>query len=201
MINDSTTYAPCMAKLIYSAITSLDGYVADKEGNFDWAAPSEEVHAFANQLERSIGTHLFGRRMYETMVYWETAHTRPDSSPVELDYAEVWQAADKIVYSRTMADVSSARTRIEREFDPDSVRELKQRAGRDLSVGGAELAAQAIKADLVDEYHLFVNPVVVGGGTSALPDDIRLDLELLDEHRFASGVVHLHYRSATAQSG
>jgi dihydrofolate reductase len=201
MINDSTTYAPCMAKLIYSAITSLDGYVADKGGNFDWAAPSEEVHAFANQLERSIGTHLFGRRMYETMVYWETAHTRPDSSPVELDYAEVWQAADKIVYSRTMADVSSARTRIEREFDPDSVRELKQRAGRDLSVGGAELAAQAIKADLVDEYHLFVNPVVVGGGTSALPDDIRLDLELLDEHRFASGVVHLHYRSATTQSG
>jgi dihydrofolate reductase len=201
MINDSTTYAPCMAKLIYSAITSLDGYVADKEGNFDWAAPSEEVHAFVNQLERSIGTHLFGRRMYETMVYWETAHTRPDSSPVELDYAEVWQAADKIVYSRTMADVSSARTRIEREFDPDSVRELKQRAGRDLSVGGAELAAQAIKADLVDEYHLFVNPVVVGGGTSALPDDIRLDLELLDEHRFASGVVHLHYRSATTQSG
>jgi dihydrofolate reductase len=201
MINDSTTYAPCMAKLIYSAITSLDGYVADKGGNFDWAAPSEEVHAFANQLERSIGTHLFGRRMYETMVYWETAHTRPDSSPVELDYAEVWQAADKIVYSRTMADVSSARTRIEREFDPDSVRELKQRAGRDLSVGGAELAAQAIKADLVDEYHLFVGPVVVGGGTSALPDDIRLDLELLDEHRFASGVVHLHYRSATTQSG
>ena len=201
MINDSTTYAPCMAKLIYSAITSLDGYVADKEGNFDWAAPSEEVHAFVNQLERSIGTHLFGRRMYETMVYWETAHTRPDSSPVELDYAEVWQAADKIVYSRTMADVSSARTRIEREFDPDSVRELKQRTGRDLSVGGAELGAQAIKADLVDEYHLFVNPVVVGGGTSALPDDIRLDLELLDEHRFASGVVHLHYRSATTQSG
>jgi dihydrofolate reductase len=201
MINDSAPYAPWMAKLIYSAITSLDGYVADKQGNFDWAAPSEEVHAFANQLERSIGTHLFGRRMYETMVYWETAHTRPDSSPVELDFAEVWQAADKVVYSRTMTDVSSARTRIEREFDPDSVRELKQSAGRDLSVGGAELAAQAIKAGLVDEYHLFVNPVAVGGGTSALPDDIRLDLELLDEHRFASGVVHLHYRSATTKPG
>src|SRR4029450_9264963 len=138
------------------------------------AAPSEELDAFHNQLERSIGTHLFGRRMYETMVYWETAHTRPDSSPVELDYAEVWQAADKIVYSRTMADVSSARTRIEREFDSASVRELKQRAGRDLSVGGAELAAQAIKADLVDEYHLFVNPVGVGGGMSALPDDIQI---------------------------
>ena len=187
-----------MAKLIYSAITSLDGYVADKDGNFDWAAPSEDVHAFVNELERSVGTYLYGRRMYETMVYWETAHTRPESSPVELDYAEVWQAADKLVYSRTMADVSSARTRIEREFDPDSVRKLKESAGRDLSVGGAELAAQAIKDGLVDEYHLFINPIVVGGGTSALPDNIRLVLELLDEHRFYSGVVHLHYRQTDA---
>jgi dihydrofolate reductase len=189
---------PCMAKLIYSAITSLDGYVADKDGKFDWAAPSEEVHAFVNQLERSVGTYLYGRRMYETMASWETAHTRPESSPVELDYAEVWQAADKLVYSRTMADVSSARTRIEREFDPDSVRKLKESAGRDLSVGGAELAAQAIKDGLVDEYHLFINPIVVGGGTSALPDNIRLVLELLDEHRFSSGVVHLHYRQTDA---
>jgi dihydrofolate reductase len=189
-----------MAKLIYSAITSLDGYVADKAGNFDWAAPNEEVHAFVNQLERSVGTYLYGRRMYETMVYWETAHTRPESSPVELDYAEIWQAADKIIYSRTMTDVSSAGTRIEREFDPDSVRRLKESAGRDLSVGGAELAAQAIKDGLVDEYHLFVNPVVVGGGTSTLPDNIRLDLELLDEHRFSSGVVHLHYRQTDANS-
>ena len=187
-----------MAKLIYSAITSLDGYVADKEGNFDWAAPSEDVHAFVNQLERSIGTYLYGRRMYETMVSWETAHTRAESSPVELDYAEVWQAADKLVYSRTMADVSSARTRIEREFDADSVRKLKEGAGRDVSVGGAELAAQAIKDGLVDEYHLFINPIVVGGGTSALPDNIRLVLELLDEHRFSSGVVHLHYRQTGA---
>ena len=189
-----------MAKLIYSAITSLDGYVADKDGNFDWAAPSEEVHAFVNQLERSVGTYLYGRRMYETMVYWQTAHTRPESSPVELDYAEIWQAADKIMYSRTMTDVSSARTRIEREFDPDSVRRLKESAGRDLSVGGAELAAQAIKDGVVDEYHLFVNPVVVGGGTSTLPDNVRLDLELLDEHRFSSGVVHLHYRQTDANS-
>ena len=187
-----------MAKLIYSAITSLDGYVADKEGNFDWAAPSEDVHAFVNQLERSIGTYLYGCRMYETMASWETAHTRPESSPVELDYAEVWQAADKLVYSRTMADVSSARTRIEREFDADSVRKLKESAGRDVSVGGAELAAQAIKDGLVDEYHLFINPIVVGGGTSALPDNIRLVLELLDEHRFSSGVVHLHYRQTGA---
>jgi dihydrofolate reductase len=189
-----------MAKLIYSAITSLDGYVADKDGNFDWAAPSEEVHAFVNQLERSVGTYLYGRRMYETMVYWETAHTRPESSPVELDYAEIWQAADKIIYSRTMTDVSSARTRIEREFDPDSVRRLKESAGRDLSVGGAELAAQAIKDGVVEEYHLFVNPVVVGGGTSTLPDNVRLNLELLEEHRFSSGVVHLHYRQTDANS-
>ena len=189
-----------MAKLIYSAITSLDGYVADKDGNFDWAAPSEEVHAFVNQLERSVGTYLYGRRMYETMVYWQTAHTRPESSPVELDYAEIWQAADKIIYSRTMTDVSSARTRIEREFDPDAVRRLKESAGRDLSVGGAELAAQAIKDGVVEEYHLFVNPVVVGGGTSTLPDNVRLDLELLDEHRFSSGVVHLHYRQTDANS-
>jgi dihydrofolate reductase len=189
-----------MAKLIYSAITSLDGYVADKDGNFDWAAPSEEVHAFVNQLERSVGTYLYGRRMYETMVYWETAHSRPESSPVELDYAEIWQAADKIIYSRTMTDASSARTRIERKFDPDAVRRLKESAGRDLSVGGAELAAQAIKDGVVDEYHLFVNPVVVGGGTSTLPDNIRLDLELLNEHRFSSGVVHLHYRQTDANS-
>src|SRR5215211_3965662 len=189
-----------MAKLIYSAITSLDGYVADKDGNFDWAAPSEEVHAFVNKLERSVGTYLYGRRMYETMVYWQTAHTRPESSPVELDYAEIWQAADKIIYSRTMTDVSSARTRIEREFDPDSVRRLKESAGRDLSVGGAELAAQAIKDGVVEEYHLFVNPVVVGGGTSTLPDNVRLDLELLEEHRFSSGVVHLHYRQTDANS-
>jgi dihydrofolate reductase len=189
-----------MAKLIYSAITSLDGYVADKDGNFDWAAPSEEVHAFVNQLERSVGTYLYGRRMYETMVYWQTAHTRPESSPVELDYAEIWQAADKIIYSRTMTDVSSARTRIEREFDPDSVRRLKESAGRDLSIGGAELAGQAIKDGVVEEYHLFVNPVVVGGGTSTLPDNVRLNLELLDEHRFSSGVVHLHYRQNDANS-
>jgi dihydrofolate reductase len=188
-----------MAKLIYSAITSLDGYVADKKGNFDWAAPSEDVHTFINHLERSVGTYLYGRRMYETMASWETAHTRPESSPVELDYAEVWQAADKLVYSRTMADVSSARTRIEREFDPDSVRKLKESAGLDLSVGGAELAAQAIQDGLVDEFHLFINPIVVGGGTSALPDT-RLVLELLDEHRFDSGVVHLHYRQTNATS-
>jgi dihydrofolate reductase len=189
-----------MAKLIYSAITSLDGYISDEQGNFDWAAPNEEVHAFANDLERSIGTHLYGRRMYETMVYWETAHTLPESDPVELDYAEVWQSADKIIYSTTMDQVSSARTRIERDFDPESIRQLKRNADRDLGVGGAEFAGHVIKAGLVDEYQLFVNPVLVGGGTSALPDMIRLDLELVDERRFGNGVVYLHYRSAATQS-
>jgi dihydrofolate reductase len=182
-----------MAKLIYSAITSLDGYVADEEGNFDWAAPDEEVHAFVNDLERPIGTYLYGRRMYEVMASWETAHTVADQPPSTRDYAAVWQAADKIVYSRTLPAVSSARTRIERDFDPEAVRRLKEAAGRDLSVGGPGLAAEALGAGLVDECHLFLTPVVVGGGTRSLPDHLRLELELLDERRFAGGVVHLHY--------
>jgi dihydrofolate reductase len=186
-----------MAKLIYTAITSLDGYVADKTGNFDWAAPDEEVHAFVNDLERPAGTYLYGRRMYEVMAFWETAHTLADQSPVTKDYANIWQAADKIVYSRTLDKVTSARTRIEREFDPDVVRQMKARAARDITVGGPGLAAQAIKAGLVDEYHLFVNPVLVGGGNPALPDDVRVELELMDEHRFDGGVVHLHYRVRT----
>jgi dihydrofolate reductase len=186
-----------MAKLIYSAITSLDGYVADEDGNFDWAAPDEEVHSFVNQLERQVGTYLYGRRIYETMVYWETAHTVPDQPSVVEDFAEIWQAADKIVYSKTLETVSSSRTRIERDFDPEAVRQLKESAGRDLSVGGADLAAQAIKAGLVDEYHLFLTPIVVGGGKPSLPDQVRVKLELLDERRFGSGVVHLHYRTTT----
>ena len=184
-----------MARLIYSAIESLDGYIADENGNFDWAAPDDEVHAFVNDLERQIGTHLFGRRMYEVMVYWETAHMLAGQSAVELDYAGLWQAADKIVYSRTLEAASSARTRIERDFDPSAIREMKASAQRDLSVGGPDLAAQAIKAGLVDELHLFVTPVVVGGGKQALPNNFRLNLELLDERRFGSGVVHLHYRT------
>ena len=186
-----------MAKLIYSAITSLDGYVADEDGNFDWAAPDEEVHSFVNDLERPIGTYLYGRRIYEVMAYWETALTLPDQPPVVEDFAGLWQAADKIVYSKTLETTSSARTRIERDFDPDAVRQLKAAAGRDLSVGGPELAAQAIRAGLVDEYHLFLTPIVVGGGKQALPDDVRLKLELLDERRFRNGVVHLHYRTQT----
>ena len=186
-----------MAKLIYSAITSLDGYVADEDGNFDWAAPDEEVHTFLNDLERSVGTYLYGRRIYQVMDVWETDHTLADHSPVTLDFAQIWQAADKIVYSKTLETVSTTRTRIERDFDPEVVRQMKARAGRDISVGGPELAAQAIKAGLVDEWHLFVTPIVVGGGKRSLPDDVRVKLELLDERRFEGGVVHLHYLTRT----
>jgi dihydrofolate reductase len=181
-----------MAKLIYAAITSLDGYVADREGNWDWSRPDEEVHAFVNDLERPVGTYLYGRRMYEVLAAWETMNTE-DEPPVVQDYAQLWRATDKVVYSRTLETVSSARTRIEREFDPEAVRELKASSGRDISVGGPELAAQALREGLVDELHLFVSPVVVGGGNPSLPDDVRLDLELLDERRFGNGVVYLRY--------
>ena len=183
-----------MSTLIYSAITSLDGYVADTEGTFDWAAPDEEVHAFVNDLERPIGTYLYGRRMYDTMVYWETAHTLADQRDVFRDFTEIWQAADKIVYSRTLEAVSSARTRIERAFDPQTIRQMKARAGRDITVGGPHLAAQAITTGLVDELQLFLTPIVVGDGNRSLPTNVRLHLELLDEHRFGNGVVYLHYR-------
>jgi dihydrofolate reductase len=184
-----------VAKLIYSAITSLDGYVADKDGNFDWAAPDEEVHRFVNDLERPVGTYLYGRRMYEVMVAWENAHAFADQRPFMQDFATIWQAADKIVYSKTLTTVESARTRIERDFEPDAIRQLKARAARDLSVGGPELAARALGAGLVDELHLFLTPIVVGDGKRSLPDGVRLELELLDERRFVGGVVHLHYRA------
>ncbi|MGZ6322481.1 MAG: dihydrofolate reductase family protein [Ktedonobacterales bacterium] len=186
-----------MAKLIYSAITSLDGYVADEDGNFDWAAPDEEVHAFVNDLERSVGTYLYGRRIYEVMVAWETMHTLSGQPPVVQDFAAIWQAADKIVYSKTLETVSSASTRIEREFDSEVVRQMKAAAERDITVGGADLAAQAIKAGLVDECHLFLTPVVVGSGKQSLPNNVRLNLNLLDERRFGNGVVHLHYHIRT----
>ena len=182
-----------MAKLIYSAIQSLDGCIADESGKFDWAAPDEEVHGFVNDLERHIGTYLYGRRMYEVMRYWDTAPTSVDQPAVLKDYAQIWQAADKIVYSKTLATASSARTRIECDFNPDAVRRLKLTAARDISVGGPGLAAQAVTVGLVDEVHLFLVPIVVGGGTSSLPKNVRVRLELLDEHRFGSGVVHLHY--------
>jgi dihydrofolate reductase len=184
-----------MARLIYSVITSLDGYVADVDGNFDWAEPNEEVHAFVNDQERSIGTYLYGRRMYEVMVAWETMDLAGE--PVVMrDYAQIWRAAEKIVYSKTLQATSSARTRIERDFDPEAVWQMKGQAVRDISVGGPTLAASAIKAGLVDEYHLFVTPIAVGGGMQSLPADVRVKLDLLDEHRFGNGVVHLHYRTA-----
>jgi dihydrofolate reductase len=184
-----------VAKLIYSAIASLDGYVADEDGNFDWAGPDDEVHSFVNDLERRVGTYLYGRRMYEVMVAWETSRTFADQSPVVQDFAEIWKAAEKIVYSKTLEKVSSARTRLERDFDPEAVRQMKAAARRDISVGGPDLAAHAMKAGLVDEWHLYLVPIVVGGGKHSLPNDVRVHLDLLDEHRFSNGTVHLHYRT------
>ncbi len=181
-----------MARLIYTAMASLDGYIADLEGKFDWAMPSEEVHAFVNDLERNAGTYLYGRRMYETMVWWENIETADEPAVVQ-DYARIWRAADKVVYSRTLQAVSGARTRLERNFDAESVRRMKDSATADISVGGAHLAGEAIRAGLVDEYHLFIMPVIVGGGTRWLPDDVRAKLKLLDERRFENGTVYLHY--------
>jgi dihydrofolate reductase len=186
-----------MAKLIYSAISSLDGYIADEDGNFDWAVPDEEVHAFINDLDRSVGTYLYGRRMYETMVGWETDPTLAEQSPLMRDFAQIWQAADKVVYSKTLEAVSTTRTRLEREFDPEAVRQMKASAGRDISVSGPDLAAQAFRAALVDECYLIVTPIVVGGGKRSLPNDVRLKLELLDKRRFDNGMVYLHYRTRT----
>jgi dihydrofolate reductase len=183
-----------MADLIYGALASLDGYVEDEEGKFDWAEPDEEVHSFVNELERPVGTYLYGRRMYETMAVWETMPL--DEQPRYIrDYAELWRDSDKIVYSRTLDTASTPRTRIERDFDADAVRRLKDEAERNLAVGGAELAGQALRAGLVDELHLVLAPVLVGGGKRALPDDVRLPLELVGERRFDSGFVHLHYRT------
>ncbi len=183
-----------MAKLIYAAIASLDGYVEDETGRFDWAAPDEEVHAFVNELERPIGTYLYGRRMYETMVFWETAATDPGESSVFADYARIWRATEKVVYSKALETTSSARTRIERAFDPEAIRRLKESATADITVGGAELAGHALAAGLVDECHLFLFPIVVGAGKRALPANVRAELELLDQRRFGNGVVHLRYR-------
>jgi dihydrofolate reductase len=185
-----------VAKLIYSAIQSLDGYIEDEDGKFDWAQPDEEVHAFINDLERPVGTYLLGRRMYEVLSYWETTDLA-DEPPFIHEFAEIWRAADKIVYSKTLETVSTARTRIERDFDPEAVRQAKVAAGRDLTVGGPTLAARAFEAGLVDELHLFVSPVVVGGGKPSLPRDVRLQLELLAERRFRNGAVYLHFRTKT----
>ena len=189
-----------MAKLIYSFNTSLDGYFKDEEGNFGWTEPDEEVHRFFNELERTIGTSLYGRRLYETMRYWQDPPGLEDADPYIREYAEIWQDTDKIVYSRTLDEPSTPRTRIESAFDPAAVRELKESADADLSVGGAELAAEALRAGLVDELHQVVHPVIVGGGTRWLPDGLRLDLELLDERRFSMGAVDLHYRTTLVDS-
>jgi dihydrofolate reductase len=186
-----------VARLTYSMIASLDGYVADENGAFDWAAPDAEVHTFVNDLERRVGTYLFGRRMYEVMLAWEDPATVVDEPPYMRDFAQLWQAADKVVYSRTLESVSSARTRIERDLDPGAVRHLKAASEGDLTIGGPDLAGQAIRAGLVDELHLLVTPVVVGAGTRCLPAGVPLRLELLDERRFGSGVVYLRYRIGT----
>lgn len=182
-----------MTDLVYSSIASVDGYVADERGNFDWAAPSEEVHAAVNDLTRSVGTFLFGRRMYEVLAAWETMETEGEPEVIR-DFKGIWLAADKIVYSRTIDEVTTARTRIAREFDPEAVRTMKASSDRDLAIGGPELASHALRAGLVDELQLFAVPAVVGGGTRFLPEDLRLDLELLDERRFENGTVLLRYR-------
>jgi dihydrofolate reductase len=182
-----------MARLIYSTIASLDGYVEDEQGKFDWAAPDAEVMAFISDLERPIGTYLYGRRMYETMVFWETASTGDDQSAEDRDFTQIWRAAEKIVYSRTLPTPSSARTRIERDFDPAAIRRLKESSARDITVGGPELAGEAMAAGLVDECQLFLVPVLVGGGKRALPDGVHARLELSGERRFRGGVVYLHY--------
>jgi dihydrofolate reductase len=188
-----------MARLIYMVITSLDGYIEDDQGRYDWGMPDDEVFGFVNDFERPVGTYLYGRRLYEAMIGWETADAQPGQPPLMLDFARIWQAADKVVYSGTLDRVSTARTRIERHFDPEAVRQMKAQADRDITVGGPELAAHAIRAGLVDDYHLLISPVVVGNGKAALPGDVRLPLELVDERRFGNGVVHLHYRDGAAR--
>jgi len=185
-----------MASLIYSTTASLDGYIADEDGKFDWAEPDEEVHTYVNDLERQVGTYLYGRRMYEVLVAWETLDLA-DQPPYIRDYAEIWRGSDKIVYSTKLQTASSASTRIERAFDPEAIRQLKAQSDRDVTVGGPDLAAQAIRAGLVDDYQMFVVPVVVGAGKQSLPRDGRIELELLDERRFRNGTVFLHYRTRT----
>ncbi len=186
-----------MGKLIYSFLVSLDGYVADEQGRFGWAEPDDEVSAFINDQQRSVGTQLYGRRLYETMVGWETDPALAAHSPLMRDFADLWQAADKIVYSTTLQQVSTRRTRISRTFRADELRELKADVPHDISIGGPGLAAHAVRAGLVDEYQLFVMPIVVGGGNPFLPDGVRVPLDLLEEHRFTSGVVYLRYRAAS----
>ena len=184
-----------MGSLVYTGLVSLDGYFVDAAGNFDWAEPDPEVHAFVNDLERLVGTHLYGRRLYEVMLAWESMDTTDEPREIA-DYATVWRGADKIVYSTTLGSVSSARTRLEREFDVEAVRRLKDETVGRISIGGPTLAAHAVRAGLVDEFHVFVSPVIVGGGTRYLPEDAHLELQLDDERRFDNGVVYSGYRAA-----
>ncbi|RDU37834.1 deaminase [Neobacillus piezotolerans] len=184
-----------MAKLIYPINVSLDGYMEDERGNLEWSISDDEVFTFWTEFQRPIGTYLYGRRMYESMVYWETASAQIGDQPEEIrEFAQIWRAAEKIVYSRALQAVSSSRTRIESEFEPDVIRRLKESSEADITIGGPELARQAMSAGLIDECHLLVNPIVLGGGKRALPDNLRVRLELLGERRFRCGVVHLHYR-------
>jgi dihydrofolate reductase len=183
-----------MSLLIYSAISSLDGYIEDKDGNFDWAMPDEEVHRFINDLERTVGTYLYGRRMYEIMMVWETYPNLAADSPLTQDFAQIWQAATKIVYSKTLETASTRKTQIEQNFDPEAIQQLKKTVQHDIGIGGPELAAHAFRSGLIDECHLFLTPILVGGGKRALPDDVRLELELLEERRFGNGMVFLRYR-------
>jgi len=184
-----------VGELIYLALQSLDGYIADEHGNFEWAAPNEEVHAFVNDLTRPLGTHLLGRRMYEVMKVWDRPDELPGMTDAVRDFAAIWAEADKVVYSRTLDAVSTARTRLARDFDAEAVRELKESSERDLSIGGPGVAASAFSAGLVDELQLFIAPAIVGGGTASLPSGVRLDLELVEERRFAGGMAYLRYRT------
>jgi dihydrofolate reductase len=183
-----------MVRLIYSAIISLDGYIEDRDGRFDWAMPDEDVHSFINNLERSVGTFLLGRRMYEIMQVWETDPSLAADSPIMRDYAEIWQAAEKIVYSKTLAAVSTRKTQLERTFDPEAVRHLKETTVQEISIGGPGLAAHAFRAGLIDEIQLFLTPVIIGGGKSAMPANVHLDLKLMEERRFGNGMVFLRYK-------
>ncbi|GAA2723014.1 dihydrofolate reductase family protein [Cellulomonas aerilata] len=182
-----------MGTLVYAANTSLDGYLEDEAGSFDWSEPDEEVHAFWNEHERQVGTSLYGRRMYETMRVWESDDWLTTEPAVVREYAGIWRDADKVVYSSTLPEVSTARTRIERRFDPEAVRRLKETSGSDLSIGGATIAAEAFRHGLVDECVLLLCPVTVGGGKPALPRNLRLELELLDQRRFGNGVICVRY--------
>jgi dihydrofolate reductase len=182
-----------VGRLVYSAIASLDGYVADREGRWDWSIPDDDVHAAVNDLTRQAAVHLYGRRTYEVLLAWETIPTGPDQPAAINEFAEIWRAADKVVYSATLPEVASARTRLERTFEPDAVAALKAATDGDLTIGGPDLAASAFRAGLVDDLHLFLSPVLVGGGTPALPDEVRADLELRAQRHFTNGVVHLHH--------